>query len=148
MPFQKKWNARMKMQTSVCFLLGSLQFDDMNSLPCLFPSSINFTVSHSCFNLSMLSGVSVANSVKAALSLSTVPEELLCRNAESAKVEDFCRKHIQDRRPGSMYVCGCPGTGKTLTMEIIKLKAAQWSAEVHPEYTTVLTPAGCCMHVP
>ena len=82
----------------------------------------------------MVSGISVENSVKAALNLSTVPEELLCRNEESAKVEDFCRKHIKDGRPGSMYVCGCPGTGKTLTMETIKRKAAQWSAEVHPEH--------------
>jgi cell division control protein 6 len=59
--------------------------------------------------------------VKKALHLSAIEQE---------KVISFCKSSILQQVPGSMYVCGCPGTGKSLTMEQVKLLSVSWAAEV------------------
>ena len=68
--------------------------------------------------------------MKKALHLSAVPSSVLCRDIEQEKVISFCKSSIVQQVPGSMYVCGCPGTGKSLAMEQVKLLTVTWAAEV------------------
>ncbi|NXJ08069.1 CDC6 protein, partial [Odontophorus gujanensis] len=42
-----------------------------------------------------------------------VPERLHGRERETAAVRQFLREHVAARRPGSLYIAGAPGTGKT-----------------------------------
>ncbi|OXB63673.1 hypothetical protein ASZ78_008988, partial [Callipepla squamata] len=42
-----------------------------------------------------------------------VPERLHGREREAAAVRQFLREHVAARRPGSLYIAGAPGTGKT-----------------------------------
>ncbi|KAK9471883.1 P-loop containing nucleoside triphosphate hydrolase protein [Dipodascopsis tothii] len=43
----------------------------------------------------------------------SVPERLPCREAERAELERFLERHIAARTPGSLYISGPPGTGKS-----------------------------------
>ncbi|XP_070569560.1 cell division control protein 6 homolog [Ptychodera flava] len=57
--------------------------------------------------------------IKKALHTS-VPETLLCREKETKILTDFLRDHVGKQKPGSLYVSGAPGTGKTASiMQII-----------------------------
>ncbi|RVE76700.1 hypothetical protein OJAV_G00011280 [Oryzias javanicus] len=51
-------------------------------------------------------------SVKRALH-TAIPERLLSRQAEQASIRRFLQENVLRRRPGSLYVSGAPGTGKT-----------------------------------
>ncbi|NXK42201.1 CDC6 protein, partial [Piprites chloris] len=42
-----------------------------------------------------------------------VPDRLQGRERETGILRQFLREHVQGRRPGSLYVSGAPGTGKT-----------------------------------
>lgn len=68
--------------------------------------------------------------VKEALHVSTTPSGVVCREEESNKVLEFCKTNVESRKPGSLYVCGCPGTGKTMVMEKVKQSLLSWSNEV------------------
>ncbi|KAJ3156159.1 AAA ATPase [Geranomyces michiganensis] len=48
---------------------------------------------------------------------STIPERLVGRDAERAAILDFWREHVLARRPGSIYLSGIPGTGKTALVD-------------------------------
>ncbi|MBN3312889.1 CDC6 protein, partial [Atractosteus spatula] len=50
--------------------------------------------------------------VKQALHTS-LPERLLSRDRESAVIRSFLCERVKGRRPGSLYISGAPGTGKT-----------------------------------
>jgi len=51
-----------------------------------------------------------------------LPERIVGRESESEQVNAFLEKHLVGRRPGSLYVSGAPGTGKTAVLsEIIKV---------------------------
>jgi cell division control protein 6 len=69
-------------------------------------------------------------SVKAALHLSTVPDVMICRDVEQGKVFEYCKDQLLRGCPGSLYVCGCPGTGKSMLMEKVKVLASKWADEV------------------
>lgn len=43
----------------------------------------------------------------------TTPSTIFCRDKELAVIENFMRPLIDERKPGSMYISGRPGTGKT-----------------------------------
>lgn len=59
------------------------------------------------------------------------PKRLVGRVAERARITTFLEMHLLDSRPGSLYISGCPGTGKTaLVNEII-------GAEVYKPYTFI-----------
>ncbi|CAM6124778.1 unnamed protein product [Calypogeia fissa] len=78
--------------------------------------------------------------VKKALHLSEVPDRILCRDEEQGKVINFCKACIMEQRAGSIYICGCPGTGKSLTMEKVKSLCASWSKQagtMHPEMIAI-----------
>lgn len=53
--------------------------------------------------------------VKAALHTAT-PSVLPGRSTEIATVSDFLIDHVINHTPGSLYVSGPPGTGKTATV--------------------------------
>ena len=68
--------------------------------------------------------------VKEALHVSTVPSVVVCREEEQNRVLEFCKSSIEQKKSGSLYVCGCPGTGKSLSMEKVKLLLVNWAQEV------------------
>ncbi|XP_061340641.1 cell division control protein 6 homolog B-like [Gastrolobium bilobum] len=67
--------------------------------------------------------------VKEALHLSTVPSTICCRDEEQDVVLRFCKRCIEHEKAGSLYVCGCPGTGKSLSMERVKELLMNWATE-------------------
>lgn len=68
--------------------------------------------------------------VKDALHVSSVPSLVVCREDEQKKVLEFCKQCIEQEKAGSLYICGCPGTGKSLSMERIKSALFDWAKEV------------------
>ena len=44
------------------------------------------------------------------------PGQLLCRGEQVAAMEQWLDQHLNTNMPGSMYVSGAPGTGKTATL--------------------------------
>ncbi|KAF3439562.1 hypothetical protein FNV43_RR17840 [Rhamnella rubrinervis] len=67
--------------------------------------------------------------VKEALHVSTSPSVVVCREIEQKKVLEFCKTCIEQEKAGSLYVCGCPGTGKSLSMEKVKRVLVDWAEE-------------------
>jgi cell division control protein 6 len=64
---------------------------------------------------------------KAALHTSAAHvREVLCRERERKTVLDLVRKCLKARRGGSAYVCGLPGTGKSLTVSEAERVARCW----------------------
>ena len=54
---------------------------------------------------------------RAALHTGTpAPGQLLCRGEQVAAMEQWLDQHLNTNMPGSMYVTGAPGTGKTATL--------------------------------
>ncbi|XP_020377331.2 cell division control protein 6 homolog [Rhincodon typus] len=49
----------------------------------------------------------------------TIPERLLARERETEAISQFITDHISEEKPGSLYVSGAPGTGKTACVERI-----------------------------
>uniref|UniRef100_A0ACD5WE36 Uncharacterized protein n=2 Tax=Avena sativa TaxID=4498 RepID=A0ACD5WE36_AVESA len=69
--------------------------------------------------------------VKEALHVATVPScGLVCRDDEQRRVFEFCKACVEQERAGSLYVCGCPGTGKTLSINKVKERVARWAEEM------------------
>jgi cell division control protein 6 len=69
--------------------------------------------------------------VKEALHISTVPScGLVCRDDERNRVLEFCKECVEQEKAGSLYVCGCPGTGKTLSINKVKESLLRWADEV------------------
>ncbi|KAK4436992.1 Cell division control protein 6B [Sesamum alatum] len=75
--------------------------------------------------------------VKEALHVSTAPTTVVCREDEQNRILDFCKKCVQQDKAGSLYMCGCPGTGKSLSMEKVKEALVNWASEIlgqsHPQ---------------
>lgn len=57
------------------------------------------------------------DAVELALQLSFSPPTPKHREAESARIEGFLQQCIAKKQGGTLYVCGGPGTGKTLHVE-------------------------------
>ena len=55
---------------------------------------------------------------------SSHPDNLLCREKEIAEIRSFLHNHLPKGKPGSLYISGAPGTGKTacLTEIMIEMK--------------------------
>ncbi|XP_073009880.1 cell division control protein 6 homolog [Typha latifolia] len=67
--------------------------------------------------------------VKEALHVATAPANVVCREEEQKRVLEFCKACIEQEKAGSLYVCGCPGTGKTLSIDKVKDSLVLWSGE-------------------
>ncbi|XP_039012718.1 cell division control protein 6 homolog B-like [Hibiscus syriacus] len=66
--------------------------------------------------------------VKESLHVSTAPSTVVCREDEQKRVLDFCKTCVEQEKAGSLYACGCPGTGKSLSMEKVKQQVIDWAA--------------------
>ncbi|XP_019431832.1 PREDICTED: cell division control protein 6 homolog B-like isoform X1 [Lupinus angustifolius] len=78
--------------------------------------------------------------VKEALHVSTEPSRIACREDEQNTVLEFCKACVEQEKAGSLYICGCPGTGKSLTMERVKGLLLNWATEagfVRPDVLSV-----------
>ncbi|CAL0315638.1 unnamed protein product [Lupinus luteus] len=67
--------------------------------------------------------------VKEKLHVSTEPSRIACREDEQNMVLEFCKACVEQEKAGSLYICGCPGTGKSLTMERVKGLLLNWATE-------------------
>ncbi|KAG5515131.1 hypothetical protein RHGRI_036240 [Rhododendron griersonianum] len=67
--------------------------------------------------------------VKEALHVSSMPSMVVCREDEQKRVLEFCKLCIEHEKAGSLYVCGCPGTGKSLSIERVKESLLDWAKE-------------------
>ncbi|KAK7275978.1 hypothetical protein RIF29_17106 [Crotalaria pallida] len=77
--------------------------------------------------------------VKEALHVSTEPSRIGCREDEQNMVLDFCKVCVAKEKAGSLYICGCPGTGKSLTMEKVKGLLLNWASEAGFQQPDVLS---------
>ncbi|KAK7850462.1 cell division control protein 6 like protein b [Quercus suber] len=68
--------------------------------------------------------------VKEAMHVSTAPPNIVCREGEQKRVLEFCQACVEQEKAGSLYVCGCPGTGKSLSMEKVKQLLFHWANEI------------------
>ncbi|XP_074574009.1 cell division control protein 6 homolog [Curcuma longa] len=78
--------------------------------------------------------------VKHALHVATPPAVVVCREEEQKNILEFCRSCLQQNKSGCLYICGCPGTGKTLSIGKVKECFIGWSKEVgvlSPEVLTI-----------
>ncbi|KAH7549918.1 hypothetical protein JRO89_XS13G0105100 [Xanthoceras sorbifolium] len=71
------------------------------------------------------------SAVMEALHVATAPSTIVCREEEQRRVLEFCKKHVVEEKAGSLYVCGCPGTGKSLSMEKVKQHLVDWAKEFY-----------------
>ncbi|KAF8396148.1 hypothetical protein HHK36_017761 [Tetracentron sinense] len=69
------------------------------------------------------------SAVKEVLHVSTTPAVAVCREEEQKRVLEFCKGCIEQEKAGSVYLCGCPGTGKSLSMEKVKQLLVGWAQE-------------------
>ncbi|GJP57775.1 hypothetical protein CLOP_g17369 [Closterium sp. NIES-67] len=53
--------------------------------------------------------------------------QIRCRDAQRDQIVAFCREHATKGRAGSLYVCGCPGTGKTLMLSQVAKEVSTWT---------------------
>ncbi|CAI5472369.1 unnamed protein product [Closterium sp. Yama58-4] len=56
--------------------------------------------------------------------------QIRCRDAQRDQIVAFCRDHATNGRAGSLYVCGCPGTGKTLMLSQVAKEVSTWTNAV------------------
>lgn len=70
------------------------------------------------------------SAVKETLHVSTAPSTIVCRENEQNRILEFCKQCVAQEKAGSLYVCGCPGTGKSLSMEKVKDSLIHWAKEV------------------
>ncbi|GAA0163015.1 replication origin binding protein [Lithospermum erythrorhizon] len=68
--------------------------------------------------------------VKEALHVSTSQLNVVCRENEQNKVLEFCKRCVENEKAGSLYICGCPGTGKSVFMEKVKETLVHWAKQV------------------
>ena len=57
-------------------------------------------------------------SVKQALH-TAVPERLLSRDSERTAIRTFLEQRLLQNKPGSLYISGAPGTGKTACLNCV-----------------------------
>ncbi|KAG5603066.1 hypothetical protein H5410_034436 [Solanum commersonii] len=69
------------------------------------------------------------NGVKEALHVSRAPSNLVCREVENNRILEFCKQAVEQEKAGSLYICGCPGTGKSLSMEKVNKVLVNWAKE-------------------
>ncbi|XP_004500243.1 cell division control protein 6 homolog B-like [Cicer arietinum] len=66
---------------------------------------------------------------KEVLHMSTAPSTIVCREEEQNVVLEFCKGCVEHEKAGSLYICGCPGTGKSLSMEKVKDNLLNWATQ-------------------
>ena len=64
------------------------------------------------------STVTAYRAVRQSLNSGT-PATLVCRDEQIDTMQDFLSKHLKSGKPGSLYVSGAPGTGKTACLNFL-----------------------------
>lgn len=64
------------------------------------------------------------------LSPSSAPRHLKQRQKEFDEILSFIVKSVRSRKGGSIYLCGCPGTGKTQTISNVRAEVLRMAQEV------------------
>ncbi|CAF2315882.1 unnamed protein product [Brassica rapa] len=67
--------------------------------------------------------------VKEALHVSKAPSTIVCREDEHRRVFEFVKGCLDQQKAGSLYICGCPGTGKSLSIEKVVKQVGDWSKQ-------------------
>ncbi|KFK43057.1 hypothetical protein AALP_AA1G072700 [Arabis alpina] len=65
--------------------------------------------------------------VKEALHVSKSQSTVVCREDEQRQVFEFVKGCLDQEKAGSLYICGCPGTGKSLSMEKVVQQVSDWA---------------------
>ncbi|KAJ3272224.1 AAA ATPase [Terramyces sp. JEL0728] len=63
----------------------------------------------------------ILQEAKAAFRRCATPKKLIGRENERQKLNDFIDRHVVGEQSGSLYISGCPGTGKTALLNEILL---------------------------
>ncbi|KZS05287.1 Uncharacterized protein APZ42_031574 [Daphnia magna] len=102
--FASSWNAQSALLNSPV----KLKLHHPNAIPLEFCQVIQL------YDLSLVVLSTVTSFAKARQALhTTTPNTIFCRDKELTVIENFMRPLIDERKPGSMYKSGRPGTGKT-----------------------------------
>eukprot|EP00466_Bigelowiella_natans_P017172 jgi/Bigna1/142783/aug1.73_g17491 len=56
----------------------------------------------------------VVSKLREVLRTSTPPESVCCRNSEQSQIRNFLAASLENKHGDSLYICGSPGTGKSL----------------------------------
>ena len=83
----------------------------------------------------MLLVVEVFDHAKQALNTQQ-PDELVCRDKEIAHIRGFLDTHVNKRKPGSLYISGAPGTGKTAVIKHLLEQETLVSPEFSSNFST------------
>ena len=67
--------------------------------------------------------------VKEVLHVSKAPSTIVCREDEQRLLFEFVKGCLDQQKAGSLYICGCPGTGKSLSMEKVVQQVGDWSKQ-------------------
>ncbi|KAI9554820.1 hypothetical protein GHT06_020097 [Daphnia sinensis] len=79
----------------------------------------------------------------------TTPNTIFCRDKELTVIENFMRPLIDERKPGSMYISGRPGTGKTACVTHV-LSNTNFSGKFKSIFINCMllqTPASIFQHI-
>ncbi|RID40464.1 hypothetical protein BRARA_J00504 [Brassica rapa] len=57
------------------------------------------------------------------------PSTIVCREDEHRRVFEFVKGCLDQQKAGSLYICGCPGTGKSLSIEKVVKQVGDWSKQ-------------------
>ncbi|XP_075519576.1 cell division control protein 6 homolog B-like isoform X1 [Primulina tabacum] len=77
--------------------------------------------------------------IKEALHVSAAPKSAVCRENELNTILDFCKKCVKQEKPGSIYISGCPGTGKSLSIELLGQILVNWANEEQMQPPDILS---------
>ncbi|KAI8901423.1 P-loop containing nucleoside triphosphate hydrolase protein [Globomyces pollinis-pini] len=87
---------------------------------------------------------SIYQDAKALFRRCSTPKKLVGRNTERVSIIQFLENHLLAHKPGSLYISGCPGTGKTaLVNEILTVMASQFHLKPFPIKTIFIN----CMNI-
>jgi origin recognition complex subunit 1 len=67
------------------------------------------------------SSLSIYERARIKLHVANTPDCLPCRDKQFSDIFNFIETNLKNQTGGCMYVCGVPGTGKTLTVRQVAL---------------------------
>nr|GEV92596.1 cell division control protein 6 homolog B-like [Tanacetum cinerariifolium] len=79
------------------------------------------------------------SAVKEVLHVSKAQSVIVCREDEHKRIVEFSKQCLEQDKAGSLYICGCPGTGKSLLVENVKRSLAAWAKETGGELPDILS---------
>ncbi|GFS39253.1 cell division control, Cdc6 [Actinidia rufa] len=130
-----KWKSPLRCANGSPNVSAGLRFHDV--LFCIHQLSVDTTSGGDNIGLIYVflqlidkSHMEQVSAVKEALHVSTAPYTVVCREDEQKRVLEFCKGCVELEKSESLYVCGCPGTGKSLSMERVKESLVEWAEEL------------------